>query len=516
MQSYLDLDNITLRVGIRELLPGTSWRMNADENWAIVGPNGSGKSSLVKAILGQVPLKRGCIRYPFISTSAHPSMAEIRQSIGYVSFELGQHLLEQESREEEHRAFSGRGQAMAARQIVLSGITQEREVSPVDLEVLDHIVRQFDLASLVERPFTALSTGEMRRVLIARAVMKSPRLLILDEPFDGLDEGSRGQLYSLIDGLMRDGMRVILITHRLDELPNAITHVMLLGDDGVQLAAPSMDVLQSEQAHHLFAVAGQSFQPVEQERSNRRLGEILIEMHDVTVRYGDTIALNHLTWTMRAGEHWAILGPNGAGKSTVLRLLLGDHLQGYANHLVLFGRRKGTGESVREIKQQIGYVSGEFQTQYRKRMSVLDVVASGFYDSIGLYHRPTAAQATSAQDQLNRLSIADLSERDFHELSYGQKRLVLIARALVKSPTLLILDEPCHGLDDQNRRRVLEVIEQIGQRASSSLLYVTHHRSEILPCISHVLRLQKGTVCESGLRATSTRHPEAASAEGSP
>jgi molybdate transport system ATP-binding protein len=225
--------------------------------------------------------------------------------------------------------------------------------------------------------------------------------------------------------------------------------------------------------------------------------EVLIEMKDTTVKYNDLLVLDKLTWSMKRGENWVILGPNGSGKSTILKLILGDNLQGYANQVILFGRQKGTGESLWEIKKRIGAVSSELQVQYRKKMSAYDAIASGFYDSIGLYQYPTPEQKAIVDEWVELLKIDDIANQPYHQLSYGQKRMILLARAMVKSPALLIMDEPCHGLDISNRRRILKIIEMIGA-TPTHLLYVTNHKEEILDCITHVMRLRRGKVLNQG------------------
>lgn len=212
-------------------------------------------------------------------------------------------------------------------------------------------------------------------------------------------------------------------------------------------------------------------------------------MRAVTVRYGSRKILDGLSWTVRRGENWVIFGPNGAGKTTVLKLILGDQLQGYANDITLFGRKKGSGEKLRDIKRRIGVVSVELQNTYRKRLTGLDVVLSGFFDSIGLYRKCTEAQEQIAAKWISRFGIEDLAGRNFNRLSYGQRQLVLLARAMVKMPDLLLLDEPCDGLDAANRSRLLEILEKIGQRPGIQLIYVTHRMEDIVPSMTHVLRL---------------------------
>jgi molybdate transport system ATP-binding protein len=216
---------------------------------------------------------------------------------------------------------------------------------------------------------------------------------------------------------------------------------------------------------------------------------------------------------VRKGEHWAILGPNGSGKSTLLRLILGENLQAYANDITLFGRRKGSGETLWEIRQRIGVVSSELQVQYRKKMTAYDVMASGFYDSIGLYQYPTPEEKAVVDRWVEMLAIEDIARRRYHQLSYGQQRMILLARAMIKPPVLLIIDEPCHGLDIPNRRRILEIIEIIGG-TRTQILYVTHHIQEIPACITHVLRLEQGRVISQGLRGEVLKEEQEGETEG--
>jgi molybdate transport system ATP-binding protein len=227
----------------------------------------------------------------------------------------------------------------------------------------------------------------------------------------------------------------------------------------------------------------------------------LIAMKNTTVRYGGHIVLDHIDWTVRTGENWAVLGPNGAGKSKLLELITGDNVQGYANEIHLFGRRKGSGESIWEIKEKLSTVSAEFQMRYQKRIPAYDVICSGFFDSIGLYQSCTEEQHRTVREWLGLLKMEDMARKRFDHLSHGQQRLILLARAMVKSPLLMILDEPCDGLDYANRRKVLEFIEFIGSQTATDLIYVTHHKDELPACITHTLVLEKGKIVAAGGKA---------------
>ena len=514
---FITLDNITVRLQDRLILQNSFWQIESDQHWAVLGPNGSGKSTLVRALWGGVPLRSGRVLFGFGDSKTTAHLVPQRERIGYVSFETHQRLMEHEEMLEELRDYAGKkDEVTTAQDVILSGISANREVIAEDEETLLATADLLGIRHLLERGITLLSTGEMRKTLIARALMKSPKLLILDEPFDGLDESSRASLAESINHLMTTPLRVILVTHRVEEIVSNLTHVLFVKNGRLFMQGPKEEMLTSEKVSKLFGsdlhiekVNGKYRVTYGIEKSRKvdltffyrnvleDAPESLIEMKDTTVKYEDFVALDRLNWAMKQGENWAILGPNGSGKSTILRLILGENLQGYANQVTIFGRRKGTGETLWEIKKRIGVVSSELQIRYRKKMSAYDVIASGFYDSIGLYQYPTNDQKVIVDGWIELLSIGDIAKEPYHRLSYGQKRMILLARAMVKPPLLLILDEPCHGLDILNRRRILNIVEMIGE-TKTNILYVTNHKDEILNCITHVMRLQRGKVLSQG------------------
>lgn len=514
---FITVENVTLRLHDRLILHNSSWQIHADEHWAVLGPNGSGKSTFVRSLWGGVPLRSGRILFNFDDSKTEVPGTPQRDTIGYVSFEMHQSLMEHEEMQEDLRAFANKtDEVTTAQDVIFSGILANRAVTSADEKRYAEIADLLGIQPLLLQPIMSLSTGEMRKALIARALVKSPKLLILDEPFDGLDEASRQSLAESINHLMTAPVRVILVVHRLEEIVPNITHVLFVKNGQLFMQGPKEEVLTSEKISQLYGCQlhleksnekyrvtygiGES-EPIDTgllcEENHHDVPDILIEMKETTVQYDGRIVLDQLNWVMRRGENWAILGPNGSGKSTILRLILGENLQGYANQITLFGKRKGTGETLWEIKKRIGAVSAELQVQYRKKMSAYDVIASGFYDSIGLYQYPTPEQKEIVDRWIQVLCIEDIAKEPYHHLSYGQKRMILLARAMVKSPDLLIVDEPCHGLDILNRKRILKILERIGQ-TQTNLLYVTNHKDEILNCVTHVMRIHKGRVLSQG------------------
>lgn len=482
---FITLENVTLRIQDRLVLQDTDWEIRMHQHWAVLGPNGAGKSSLVKALTGELPVVKGKIVRHYLPKGRH--------AIECVSFELEQRLIAYEEKQDEARFFSGKIDTFASAHQVLCSDIAVLELSNTNF---DRTVDLLRIRPLLTRSIRYLSTGEMRKILIARALMRSPRLLILDEPFDGLDLKAKAQFAEIINGLMKTEMQLILVTHRFEEIVSNISQVLCVKNGRVILKGPREQVLADDHMDRLFdrkppihfRIPSMKDSPA---TAAGGTSAPLIKMKQATVRYGDLLVLDRLNWVMQEGENWAILGPNGSGKSTLLNLIVGDNPQSYSNEIDLFGKPKGSGETVWDIKKKIGMVSSDLQIHYRKRIKVYDVVLSGFFDSIGLYRNVSLQQYAAARRWLEILGIPDKAEHRFDKLSYGERRMVLVARAMVKSPTLLILDEPCQGLDSANRRMVLELIDYIGRETHTNVLYVTHHEDEIPACISHLLRLDK-------------------------
>ena len=512
-------DHISVSRNGQMILNDISWEIREDQNWAVTGPNGAGKSVLMQVIQGFLPSSEGRMQYT----------DGVRKRIAHVSFELHHRLIAHEQDHEIFREFAGNQESgLTVRHLLEDGLgnCDEHMDSPLQSSILqgalqrgssgwgngrdDDIVRMMGMDRFQDAPIITLSNGEMRKALIARAMLGAPRILILDEPYDGLDSSACRQLTDIMHHLPQMGVQIILATHHMDEIPDIVTHMLCLDAHGhvtyqgektgmeigelnrTRVAVPVKTPLNTVEKHSDEVPNALPFEtPPAPVLTADPAAPPTIVMKDVTIVYGARVVLDKLNWVVQRNENWAVVGPNGAGKSTLLSLVSADNPQAYANEISLFGRPRGSGESIWDIKRRIGMISPELQIRYRENISVLDVVLSGFFDSVGLYRHAAATQRQSARYWLEFLGIDSLTECDYNLLSYGQKRLVLLARALVKSPQLLLLDEPCQGLDDENRRRLIQTVSRVSRDAGIQVVFVTHRLNEIPDGISHILDFQR-------------------------
>jgi len=484
----LTFQDVTLRIRDRHVLQSTQWQIDKGQQWVVLGPNGSGKSTLVRAIAGLTPVVGGSIL-------RHDPAAQTK-AVGYLSFELLQSVVAREQARDEARCFSGQlDQRMTVAQFMA---TVDRSTAAYSASIRRAISR-LGLKRLLVRPLQSLSNGEMRKILISRAALRSRGLLILDEPFDGLDSEAANVLGDAIQSWMQAGIHILLVTHRMEEILPGFTHVITLKDCKVVHAGLREQVLTPDNIKNIYGIEPAMVKNPKQVKVHPGAvsgddAAVVIDVRNACVRYGPTVVFDRLNWRVRQGEHWLITGPNGSGKTTLLQMVSGAHPQAYANEVYLFGRRRGSGESVHEIKQRVGLCSAEFQINYRKSLRGLDVVLSGFFDSIGLYRQADQNQQKCADQWLDRLNLSHLREQLFDNLSYGQRRSLLLARAVVKSPDILALDEPCQGLDPANRHKIIALLDDICHNSSTQLIMVTHHGGDLPGCITHQLEMKTGKV----------------------
>lgn len=471
--AVITINQVTARISKNANLQDINLSIGPDEHWAIVGANGSGKSALGNLLCGNLEVTSGTLK--------------TLEKSAYVSFEKVTEILEVERYNDDSEFLGTIDQGTKVRDFILGApCTDEKNLLA--------LAALMDFTHLLDRGIRFLSTGEMRKIVICKALQQAPELLVLDEPFDGLDVKSHAILQKLIAECMKNGVKIVLLLNRFSEILPQITHVAYVKECRIFISGAKENLLKSEALLRLHAFS--YCLPKQLPETDSTLlapplpkGVPLIVMNDVVVRYDNRYILKDFSWTVQPGEHWKISGPNGAGKSTLLSLVSGDNPQAYANDILLFGRKRGTGESIWEIKKQIGLVSTSLQQNYRVGGTAKVVVLSGLFDSIGVYTKYTRTQEKIALKWLEILQMKKDGNTPFLRLSYGEQRLVLLARAMVKQPPLLILDEPCQGLDELNRAMVLKLIDHLAQTGKTQILYVSHHPEDGIPSIKKSLEL---------------------------
>ncbi|SFE84699.1 ATP-binding cassette domain-containing protein [Thermophagus xiamenensis] len=494
MNEILTIHNSCIKFRSWILFENLNFSIRHGEHWALVGPAGAGKTALLKTIAGDFFVADGKIEHHYYQRyraehQISDPLFSPRHLIGYLDvrhdFTNLSHTRDFFYQQRFNATYAE--EAPTVEEYLTEQFQKAMVQSPWNLE---RVIGEFDLEPLLRKRLIMLSNGETKRLCLAAALLKNPRLLLLDNPLIGLDRVSRRKFDELFKKMAQSGITLVMVTSPR-HIPKVVTHVLVMKNSHEMLEY-SADQFKPEMVpvnHNPISL------PDEKELRTLLNGEqkknfrVLVHMNKVKVRYGAVEVLNGIDWTIRPGERWALSGPNGSGKSTLLSLIYGDHPQAYANDIVLFDRRRGSGESIWEIKREIGYMSPELFQYFPGNFTCRQVIESGFFDTIGLYQKVAYDQQEKAGRWMKVMGLEEDSDMLFTDLSTTRQRLCLLTRALVKNPKLLILDEPCQGFDEGQQQGFRNLIDAIAQISSLSIIYVTHYREELPKCIEYELKL---------------------------
>lgn len=471
------LRDTSLAYRARPVLRGLNWTWESGQHWAVLGPNGAGKTALATILSGEQT-----------HFSGHYARSERLEASGvaYVCFERGRRLCERD-RKLDCAEFEGNASDTGTRVRDLLG---DRDRSP---RHFDDLVELLSLGSFLDRGLRYVSTGELRKALLASALLARPGLLILDSPLDGLDRSTQQRLGAALNEIIATNPAVLILSRSLEEVPEACSHLLLL-DAGRIVASGSAPEQRADPATAALLRAPEVAFLVPEERQTTRPGtdpgEPTIELTDVGVSFGDFCVFRGLNWRLGPSQHCLIAGPNGCGKSTLLDMLTGENHKAFGQQVRLFGRLRGSGESVWDIKQMFGRVDAHMQFAVPSGSRVLDVVLSGHFDSVGLRDRPSDRQRARGREWLRALGLLDAAQQEFHTLSFGLQRLTLLARAMVKDPRILLLDEATLSLDAGHRRLLLQALDHVIASSDCQLLFVSHTPGEVPACINQLLSFE--------------------------
>ena len=441
------ISDVSVSLGAKPVVSSISFQILSGQKTAIVGPMGSGKTSLAKALAGRL-FRTGEVFFSCRNPDKRAYVMLVEQQHQFKNrSNLSEFYLQQRFNSSDCE----------------DAYTVEEELAGL---ALGDWVSVFELESLLKRPLIQLSNGENKRLQIVKSLAYQPDWLILDNPYVGLDVKGRDILTKGLLSLDSKGIQFILVSSPGD-VPDFINQVieLPLSQESAMKPEPLLRPLDSF--------------------------ETAVKMEKVQIKYGTKTILRDFSWKVNRGERWAIKGPNGAGKSTLISLITADNPQAYSQNIILFDRKRGSGESIWDIKRKIGYLSPELHLYFKEGGSCFSVVASGLFDTLGLFKRLTEEQSDQVNHWMQVMGIAHLKERSFLQISGGEQRIVLITRALVKNPELLILDEPSQGLDRVQTEHLKSVLDYLAEKSDMTLLYVSHYERDIPSCVNQVLELKR-------------------------
>ena len=488
----VEFAGVSVKYGDKEVLRDLTWSLEPGRNWAVLGANGSGKSTLLRLIRGDIMPNPGQGSWAYhVRGRAQRTPIGFKQETRLVSSDLLD-------------AYRRNNWNLPCLEVVLSGLDdtvylQDRP-SPVQTQAALAALERAGLDRLARAGITTLSQGQAKRVLLTRALMARPRVLLLDELCEGLDGASRKGLLEQVQEAAQEGIQVVQAVHRVEELIPATGSYLSLGwgrvmDQGglASLKSPARK-RKPAQAAPFPTLRTADLNPGPEKKE-------LFRLRGVDVFINNRPILRNLNWTVRQGQHWAVLGPNGSGKSTLMRLLAGDLRTALGGVVVRFSDPKL--KNLWHLRQRISLVSAHYQAAHKYPESALKVVLGGFKGGIGVSFEPEPEQVDRALHWLEFFGLKHAAKREITGLSYGQQRRVLLAKAMVIEPEILLLDESTGGLDAASRKEFLDMIQELAAQGRT-LIQASHYPDELAPCLTHAARLDRGEIVFAGPRTGET------------
>jgi molybdate transport system ATP-binding protein len=476
LQPVVHITNLNLRYHHKPVLQDLNWTINRQENWLLRGASGSGKTSLAKAIAGLVKVQ-GTLSVNFDPQSGLPAIAhyvanwyQFKDLEGQSNFYYQQRYNKQAT------------ETTATVKAELDGYGKKNQLQSGEAE---RLLTALGFSDLLHSTLIQLSSGEHKKLQLIKALWLKPQLLIIDQPYNGLDKLSRQNLNKLLAEISTAGTQLILVSNDR-ELPAVIHRFAEIRDGKLTETAADEHILDLDETFVRQVPSFLSEAPVSSTGS-------VIKMVDINVSYGEKQVLKNINWEVKAGEKWLLQGHNGSGKSTLLSLVTGDHPQAYASNFHLFGHKRGSGESIWDIKKRIGLISPELHWYFDPSATIRQSIISGFFDSSGLFCDPAYTHRAQAAELISYFGLEEYQDMLMNQVPLGKQRLALLARTIIKNPELLILDEPCQGLDQQQTQYFNKLVDELCKNGTT-LIYVGHFESQLPSCIEKRILLENGEV----------------------
>jgi len=476
MATRVQISNLSISYGITTVLSNLTWTIEPAENYLLGGKSGSGKTTLAKAIAGLVS-GTGEVKVSFDpQNSLLAKVIYVSNWYQFTNLEGDRNFYYQQ-RYNRHQG----NDTLTVKAELLHFARKEN----LNLEDIQQKIIALGFEHTMDSQLIELSSGEHKKLQLIKSLWLKPQLLIIDEPYTGLDKQSRIELNIWLDELVEEGVQLIIISNDR-QLPLAINRFAHLVDGQLEQVPTFDEILQDDQ--RIKKELPTFLQKVPETNFER-----VADLNDIIIRYGDKVVLNKISWKVSVGEKWLLQGPNGSGKSTLLSLINGDHPQSYGLDIELFGNKRGSGESIWDIKQKIGMISPEMHWYFDQNATVWHTLASGFYDSIGWFIDVKFQEKKQIEELMAFFDLTEHKDQLLQTLPLGKQRLAMLARSIIKNPPLLVLDEPCQGLDSQQAKYFNDVVDELCQHGKT-LIYVGHYESQLPSCIEKRIILEKGEV----------------------
>ena len=488
--TIISIQQATILFKAQQAFQNLNFQWEKGQNWAIIGDSGWELTAFIETLRGNTVLSDGHIDRPFSKSYVEKKTAagevnSFRDLIAYVSqkyvFKNRSHI--QNFYFQQRFNSSESEETASVREYLLEVIPKVE--GPWNLENVAKLLR---LVALLDKSLLKLSNGETRRLAIALGLMQQPRIYLLGQPMTGLDVKSREEFGEILKAISNECVQVLLTTSG-NEIPEGITHIAKVSKTGIvntwsrsEFHLENIEPLQSPSWDWQFL---DSLLP----KDRNKLDAEVIKLKDVTIKYGEKVILDRLNWEVKAGERWLLKGNNGAGKSTLLSLLIGENPQAYSQDFWLFGRKRGTGESIWDVKRPTGFVAPELSRYFPANQTCRKVILSGLFDTMGLFKKVSPEQEELANRWIKLFNLEPLQQTVIQRLSLKHQRWTLLARALIKQHKLLILDEASQGMDEIQRQLFKETVTQVCERSGITLIYVSHYAEDVPEVVDKVMEL---------------------------
>lgn len=472
----IQISNLNFQYGNQVVLKDFGWEISSGECWMLGGLSGSGKTTLAKIISGEIKNFEGRVKVSF------DEMSKLKKKVLYVSNWFHFSNLEGDRNFYYQQRYNQKVKNDTL--TVFAELNHFAKEENLDFEILESYLEYFGFENFKSQQLIELSSGEHKKLQLLKALWLRPQVLIIDQPYTGLDVKSRQFLNQAFDDLIKENVTLILINND-DEYPENVQYFVEI-ENGKLVHRNSPKNFSKGKGRTSKSL------PFFLQKNNESQRENLIKLENINISYGEKQVLKNIDWEVNSGEQWLLQGHNGSGKSTLLSLLNGDHPQAYANEIHLFGQKRGSGESIWDIKEKIGMISPELHWYFDMNANVGQTIATGFFDSMSLYQKLSFDQQQQLEQILYFFDLKDDKNKKLNTLPLGKQRLALLARTLIKKPKLLILDEPCQGMDNEQTQYFNQVIDDLASQGQS-LIYVGHFDSQLPKKLSHKLVLENGT-----------------------